>query len=269
MKKNIRVAVIQAKVPLSIEEGESRIRKLVAEAVSQSVDIVGLPEDCVVPHDVIAAGYDALKFLAKVAKENMVYLFGATAVKEIDGLHDRGFLFDRGGKLIAQHDKIVLTPLEVKASLVAGKTLEVFDTEFGRMAILVCKDSFHRYAPWFIDMLRKDGVDILLIPSYSLNVSERSIALWTDSLKALAKWFDVYIVASGTVGKNITDYPSFGHAMIICPSRGVLAEGSTDKEEVLRANLDIKSLEEIRATFGSTWQPKSVPEVQIISRGSV
>ena len=205
--------------------------------------------------------------MSKVAKENNVYLFGATIVKEEDGdMHNAGFLFNKNGKLIARHDKVVLTPPEEKDGVVAGKTLEVFDTEFGKMAILVCKDSFHRYAAWFFDELRKAGVEIVLIPSYSLNVSPRSIELWVDSLKALAKWFDVYVVAPGTIGKNATEYPSFGHALIICPKRVVLAEGSFDKEEILRATLDPESLKEIRSTYGAKWQPKEAPQVEVISK---
>lgn len=264
MKKDIRVAAIQAKVPRDKNEGELQIRRLVKEAGRESVDMVGLPEDCVASYHDVRGGYDALSFLSSVAKENKVYLFGATAVKEDDGIHNRGFLFDREGNLLAHHDKVVLIPPEEKNGIVAGKTLEVFDTEFGKMAILVCKDSFHRYAAWFFDKLRKAGADIILIPSYSLNVSKRSIELWIDSLKALGKWFDVYIVAPGTIGSNATDYPSFGHTLIICPNRVVLAEGSFDKEEILRATLDVKSLEEIRNTYGSKWQPNNVPDVEVV-----
>jgi predicted amidohydrolase len=265
MKKDIKVAIIQAKVPTSKDNGEAQIMRFVKEAVKEPVDMVGLPEDCVTSYKDIRSGYKALDYLSSVAKENNVYLFGATALMENDGLHDKGFLFDRKGKLLITHDKVVLTPPEEKDGVVPGKTLEVFDTEFGKMAILVCKDAFHRYASWFFDKLNKAGVDIILVPSYSINVSPRSVELWVDSLKALAKWFDVYIVAPGTVGVNTTEYPSFGHALIVCPKRVVLAEGSFDKEEILRATLDVKSLEEVRSTYGSKWQPSDVPEVKVVA----
>lgn len=266
MKKDIRVVAIQANVPKSKIEGEVQIKRLVAEALKEPVDMIGLPEDCLATHAEIRDGYDPMPFLSSVAKENNIYLFGATAVKENDGLHNRGFLFDRQGDLIASHDKIVLTPPEEKAGIVAGKTIEVFETEFGKMAILVCKDAFHRYAAWFFDRLRKAGVDIVLAPSYSLNVSGRSIEMWVDSLKALAKWFNVYIIAPGTIGPNTTDYSSFGHSLIICPSRVVLAEGSLDKEEILRAILDAGTLEEIRSVANSVWQPEDIPPVDIIKQ---
>mgnify|MGYP001559676572 CR=1 FL=1 len=265
MKKDIKIAIIQTKVPTSKIGGEQQVNRLVKEALKKPADMVGLPEDCVTDnYDEVKSGYNALEFLSSVAKENKVYLFGATAVWEKDGFHNRGFLLDRTGKLIAHHDKVVLTPLEEKRGIIPGKYLEVFETEFGKMAILVCKDSFHRYAAWFFDKLRKAGVDIILIPSYSLNVSKRSVELWVDSLKALAKWFDVYVVAPGTIGPNGTDFPSFGHALIICPNRVVLAEGSFDKEEIIRATLDVNSLEEIRNTYGSKWQPQKMPKVEVI-----
>ncbi|KKS43974.1 MAG: Nitrilase/cyanide hydratase and apolipoprotein N-acyltransferase [candidate division CPR1 bacterium GW2011_GWA2_42_17] len=264
MKKDIKVAVFQTFVPKNKDKGEKQILRLVQAAVSQPVDLVGLPEDCVASRKDIKNGYDPLPFLSKVARENSIYLFGATETLENDQHFSTGFLFNRSGELIAKHHKIVLTPPEEQDGITPGKTLEVFDTEFGKMALLVCKDAFHRYAAWFFDKLRKAGADIVLIPSYSLNVSKRSTELWIDSLKALAKWFDVYIVASGTIGENATDFPSFGHALIICPNRVVLAERSFDKEEILRATLDVKSLEEIRNTYGSKWQPPEVPQTEII-----
>lgn len=264
MKKDLTVAIIQTFVPKNKNEGEAQIHRLVSEIMKKPVDMIGLPEDCVATYDEVRNGYKPFGFLSKVAHDNKVYLFGSTAIKENDGLYGKGFLFDRNGNLVGYHDKIVLTPTE--KDLVPGKSLEVFDTEFGKMAILVCKDAFHRYAAWFFDQLRKKDVDIVLIPSYSLNVSKRSVELWTDSLKALSKWFDVYIVASGTIGPNATDYPSFGHALIICPNRVVLKEGSFDKEEILRATLDVKNLEEIRNTYGSKWQPKNIPKVKVVSR---
>lgn len=267
MKKDLKVAIIQTKIAASKTDGEQQVKRLVKEALEEPVDMIGLPEDCITDqYDEVKSGYNALEFLSSVAKENKVYLFGATAVWEKDSFRNRGFLFDRTGKLIAQHDKVVLTPLERQRGIIPGKTIEVFETEFGKMAILVCKDSFHRYAAWFFDKLRNAGADIILIPSYSLNVSKRSVELWVDSLKALAKWFDVYVVAPGTIGPNGTDFPSFGHALVICPNRVVLAEGSFDQEEIIRVTLDVKSLEEIRNTYGSKWQPEGVPEFKVVIR---
>ena len=266
MRKDLKAAVTQSRVPTSTQEGEIQVDKLVKEASLKGVDIVGLSEDCLALFDDIVNGYDALKYLSNIANKYKVYLFGATLVKENEKLFNRGFFFDREGKLILKHDKIVLTPPEVENGLIPGESLEIVDTEFGKISLLVCKDSFHKYAAWFFDALRKREVDIVLVPSYSLNISKRSIELWTDSLKSLSKWFDVYILAPGTIGKNATPYKSFGHALIYSPKDEILAEGSEDKEEILYATLDVKSLEEIRSTYGTKWQPSEIPEFEITEK---
>ena len=47
MLKDIMVAVVQASVPMSKDEGEKQILRLVKDALSKPVDMIGLPEDCV------------------------------------------------------------------------------------------------------------------------------------------------------------------------------------------------------------------------------
>jgi len=70
MKKDLKVVPIQAKVPRNKNEGEKQILRLVKEALTQSVDLIGLPEDCVSPNKDILEGYDSMNFLSSVAKDN-------------------------------------------------------------------------------------------------------------------------------------------------------------------------------------------------------
>ena len=113
MKKDIRIAAIQAAIPKTTSEGENQVSRLIKAALSTPVDIVGLPEDCLVGnYNDVRNGYLPFEFLSKVARENNVYLFGATAVFEDGKLYNRGFLLSKKGDLIATHDKIVLTPTQ-------------------------------------------------------------------------------------------------------------------------------------------------------------
>lgn len=260
----LRIAVIQKSVPLHKDEGEAQIRRMVAEICREPVDMIGLPEDCVTDYEDIRNGYDAMAFLSSVAKEYGVYLFGATAVIADKKQYNRGFLFDRNGVLIDHHDKYAVTPPEAEQGVVAGNTLGVFDTEFGKLAILVCFDAFNRYAAWSFDALRKADAEIILVPSYSLGgisgFSRKDIDSWVLSLRVLARWFGVYIAGPGTIGKNATPYLSFGHAIIVSPNGGVIAEGSSDKEEILRAVLDPGAIEESRSKM---WPPFEPPLLQI------
>lgn len=262
MKNSLKVAAIQAEVPFSWQKGEEQVRRLVEKAASKPVDLVGLPEDCVAPKEDIEKGYKPLEFLSSVAKNNSIYLFGANLVKEKNGdLYNIGFLFDRKGKLLLKHRKVVLTPLSTTKP---GKNLEVVKTEFGILSLLICKDAFHKYAAWFFDKLRRAGVELVLVPSLSINVSNSKydIDLWVDSLKALSKWFYMAIVAPGTVGGNTSSFSSFGHALII-GAAGKIAEGSGNKEEILRMTLNLNLLRDSRKKYESEWEPKDVPKTRI------
>lgn len=130
MKKDFKVAVIQAHVPKSTLEGEQQVDRLVKEATSEPVDIVGLPEDCLAKFEDIKNDYDPLCYLSGIAKKYNVYLFGATLVKEGGDLYNRGFFFDREGNLINTHDKVVLTPPEVEDGLKPNTVLKIGNSYF-------------------------------------------------------------------------------------------------------------------------------------------
>jgi len=261
MKKKVKVAALQYQTPKDYHEGERKVGKFVSKASKKNVDIVGLPEECL---GQVNNNDKPLEFLSSIAKKYGVYLFGATYLYSGKRIRNVGFLFDGKGKLIIVQDKIVLTPPAIKEGFKAGMTIKVVDTEFGRLALLVCKDSFHRYAAWFFDKLMKFGVDIVLIPSSSITVSERSINLWTDTVKTMSMLFNVFIIAPGTVGKDNNSHTrSFGHALIVDPQMVVLAEGSKDKEEVLYATLNKANLDRLRSPEASKWQPESVPKFKV------
>lgn len=75
----------------------------------------------------------------------------------------------------------------------------------------------------------------------------------------------MYIAAPGTVGKNVTPYQSFGHSLIVSPKDGIIAEGSYDKEEILRGTFYAKLLETTRKSYGVKWQPRNVPKFKVVN----
>jgi predicted amidohydrolase len=265
MKKNLSVAVVQSLVPKDHIEGEKQILCLVKKALSKHTDMIGLSEECLASPAEINAGYDPLRFLSTIAKKNKVYLFGANYASDGEKKPvNIGFLYNRNGELLIRQKKIVLTPIEKEYGITPGHSITVIDSEFGKLALLICKDSFHRYSAWFFNKLMKAGVDVVLIPSSSIIVSERSISLWTDTLKTMAMLFNVYIVAPGTVDINPWDgSKSFGHAMIIDPQTVVLAEGTNNKEQILYATLQKEHLDKLRSPEALKWQPKDIPRFNI------
>jgi len=262
MKKVMKVAVIQTRVPSSHFDAEKNLDRLLKKATKRPVDIVGLPEDCLANYEEVKVGYDPLNFISCLAAKHKVYIFGANISKEQNGkYYNTGFLFDKKGKLILKHHKVALTPF---SKLTSGNTLNVVDTDLGRLSMLICRDSMNKYSAWFFDKLRKANVELILIPSLSIDVSRSKIdiSLWVDSLKALYNWFFMPIAASGTIGKNFTPHPSFGHALII-GNGGEMVVGSRDEEEILYLNIDREKLKNVRQTIETKWAEKKIPKTKL------
>lgn len=263
MKTTVKVGIAQAKVPFSVKEGESNILRLVKEAKEKKIEILGLPEDCVCGLFENLKEYNPLDFLSQTAKEFDLSLFGSNSILENGNYYGTGFYIDNSGKLLSKVQKIILTKPEREVGFSAGHKIQVFNTKYGKMALLVCKDSFNRYSPlWFYE-LKKRGVEFILVPSMSLKVDENSIKFWNDSMWLLGMWFDIYILAPGTVGKNYTPFSSYGNSLIIDRDKGFLKRGSEKEEELLIAEIPLRSIEEIEKDWQSKWDPPEMPEIEI------
>ena len=267
MKKLINVAVMQYKIP---ETSEKMLQKIeaVLKGTKPGTDLVLFPEDCYPTLKDVKSGLRPYTQLAELAKKYNVYLSGATRRKGGRGdLHPTGFLFDRNGSILLEQNKMCITPVGIEQGMKPDNVFRTVDTEFGRIAMLVCKDSFYRYTNDLFQAFRKEGVDLILIPTWSLKVNQRSISLVRNGMIAECNWSDIYICLSGNVQNEITtkggkNLKAFGHAMIICPLRGVLEEGSEDKEEILYKTLEPRYLKEIR-DYDKIWQPEDRLEFKI------
>jgi len=263
MKTTVKVGIAQAKVPFSIEEGESNILKFVTQAKKEGVEILGFPEDCVCGLFKYLHNYNPLDFLSRTAIKFNINLFGSNTILEEGHFYSTGFYIDNLGKLVSKTRKIILTRPEKETGFTEGNKIEVFNTEYGKMAILVCKDAFNRYAPnWFYE-LKKKKVEFVLVPSMSLKVDENSIKFWSDSMWLLGRWFDIFILAPGTVGKNYTPFTSYGNSLIVERDKGFLKRGSEDEEELLIAEIPLRSVGQIGKDWQSKWDPPEIPEIEI------
>ncbi|MBK5011055.1 carbon-nitrogen hydrolase family protein [Pseudomonas sp. S60] len=101
---------------------------------------------------------------AGIAKRWNVYLQpGTLPVLDDDGLYrNRAWLFGPQGCLGYQ-DKLMMTRFEREQwGIAAGQGLQVFDTELGRLGILVCYDNEF---PLLARRLAEQGADLILAPS--------------------------------------------------------------------------------------------------------
>lgn len=151
---------------------------------------------------------------------------------------------------IGLQDKQIMTRFERDVwGVMGGGPLQVFDTDIGRIGVLICYDSEF---PLLGRALSK--CDLILVPSctealsgyWRVRIGAMARALESQcicvmaSLVGAAPWSDAVDVSTGTGGV-------FGPPDIGFPAHGVLAEGSLDTPGWTYAEVDLKAVADVRA----------------------
>lgn len=186
-----------------------------------------------------------------LAKDHDIHIIAGThMVKgEDDKMYNMSYLFYPDGTFKKQ-PKVHLTPYEKSAWLVhGGNELQVFDTAFGKVAILICYDiEFPEAARIVSDM----GAKIIFCPSCTDD--EHGFHRVRFSCHARAVENQVYVIHTGTIGwlPNVQYMEgNYGEAAIIAPSdvmfppRGIIAQGQANIESIVVGDVDLSLLEQL------------------------
>ena len=132
-----------------------------------------------------------------------------------------------------------------------GKRMEVFETPFGRAAIMICEDAWHGIVPTIAAV---KGARLFFIPSASpgrgITTSGElaSIARWRSLLELYASEHGVFIVYAGLAGfeggKGMT-----GSSQIVSPRGEVVVSAGALDACIVRAEIDLGEIDIARASL--------------------
>jgi predicted amidohydrolase len=111
-----------------------------------------------------------------------------------------------------------------------GSNLEVFDTELGRIGMIICYDGDF---PETARILARKGAEIIARPSAFL----RNFDIWSLTNRARAFDNHVFMVAANATGVDAAGRHYFGHSMIAAPNVTVPALGAAS-EDIVSAELN-------------------------------
>lgn len=201
---------------------------------------------------------EAIRYLASFTEEikerisalavsyNINIVGGSMPVLENDELYNIAYLFRRNGTVDAQ-TKIHPTPHEKKDWIVqGGHELKCFDTDFGRVGILICYDVEF---PELARLLSDRKMQILLVP------------FWTDTkngylrvrrcAQARAIENECYVAIAGSIG-NLPKVDNvdiqYGQTAVFSPSDfsfphdAIMAETTPNTEMTLIVDVDLDKL---------------------------
>lgn len=173
----------------------------------------------------------------------------------VDGqLYNAGYLCRRDGS-VERYEKLHNTPDEVKVwGMQGGKQLKVYDTDCGKIGILICYDCEF---PELSRLLADEGMDILFVPF--LTDTQNGYSRVRHCAQARAIENECYVAIAGSVGNlpNVHNMDiQFAQSMVFTPcdfafpTNGIKAEATPNTEMILIADVDIDMLRELNR-FGS------------------
>lgn len=177
------------------------------------------------------------KALGEVAKKHRFYVVAGLLERDGKCVYNTAVLINRNGELVGKYRKVYLPREEVEGGLTPGDSYPVFDTDFGKVGMMICYDL------QYVDPARAlaaQGAEVILMPIWGGNVT---------LAKARAIENQVYLVTSGY------DMPTF----IINPVGGVLAEASKQKPIIscvvdLDERIKQRWLGDMKSRFWKEWR---------------
>lgn len=164
-------------------------------------------------------------------------------------LYNAGYLCRRNGTL-DRYEKLHVTPDEVKVwGMQGGTELKAFDTDCGKIGVLICYDSEF---PELSRILADEGMDILFVPF--LTDTQNGYSRVRNCSQARAIENECYVVIAGSVGNlpNVHNMDiQFAQSMVFTPcdfafpTNGIKAEATPNTEMILIADVDIDLLREL------------------------
>jgi predicted amidohydrolase len=176
-------------------------------------------------------------FVAGVARGNHVNIVFGMVERAGDVLYNSAVLLDRDGNITGKYHKVQLPISDASSGLSPGDSVPVFDTDFGRVAVLICQDI------WFPEPAREamlKGAELLLVPIWGGK---------TTLVHARAVENGIYVAASGY------DYAS----EVVNPLGTVLASVSIDNGPKA-AIADIDLSQRFREDWLGDWRDISSKE---------
>ncbi|NJM93248.1 MAG: GNAT family N-acetyltransferase [Cytophagales bacterium] len=196
------------------------------------------------------------RFIELAIRYNINIITGSAPIVkgEVERLYNVGYLCRRDGSY-EQYQKLHITPDEVRAwGLSGGDGLRVFDTDCGKIGILICYDVEF---PELSRILSMQGMKILFVPF--LTDTQNGYSRVRNCAQARAVENECYVAIAGSVG-NLPKVHNmdiqYGQSAVFTPcdfafpTDGVKAQATPNTEMILIADVDLNELTQLH-NYGS------------------
>lgn len=243
----MRVALAQMEPALGeVEENARRAGEVVRAARSEEADLVVFPELTLtgyslgrVSDDVARAVDDPeIAGLAEAA-DGLGCVVGFAEAGRVHTYNSAAYL--ERGAVRHVHRKLYLPTYDIweeRKHFTPGDSMRSFDTDVGRVAILICSDAWQ---PALAVLAVQDGARVLIVPANSTGRRPAIEEEWRDVNRFYARMLECYVVFVNRVG----DEPGLGFwggSHVYDPWGELVAEAPTDEPALISVDLDLSGV---------------------------
>lgn len=222
-----------------------KIEETVQKAKNHGCDLFVLPEFFstgfevqLIKNQAATLNDGSFEQLSQISKKYKVYLVGTHPEVRDDKIFNTAVMWDSNGKVIGQFSKWHLfSPLFEDRILSPGDHIEVIETPWGKIGLIVCYDL--RF-PELTRQITLKGMDILIVPAFW---PQPRLSHWKILLQARAIENQIFVV--GCNRSSDAGTTNFGHSMVVDPNGEILAEAGP-QEVLLNVFIEVNRIQEIR-----------------------
>lgn len=250
-----------AEAELRVQQALVRVEQFIRKASSRA-DIIVFPENflTVVLGDKVLADYESRyiqHFQQLAAKYNIDLVPGSFIEGDPDGLYNTTYYIDKTGTIRGRYRKIHLWHTE-KSLLTPGNAVSVFDTQYGRVGLIICWDLMF---PEVFRAMLQQGVEIVICPSFwsfedagiGLKYNPYAEVTLVDALcTARAFENEIILVFANAAGKCVGPegiLQLIGHSQITTPFTGPLHVLSHSDQEMFIQSVDTAMLRDTEEAY--------------------
>lgn len=261
----IKVALCQTDTLGTPTENVELISRMTKQAALEGkADIAVFPEDSYFDVDSTDPkklgkpegldGYFVTK-MRELARKYQINLIPGTFHRTAENgkYYNTELFINRKGEIIGQYDKIhLMKAMNYDESLTveAGNTISVFDTDIGKVGMMVCYDlRFPELARGMV----QDGADILFVPAFfpAGSLLPPRTDHWDTLVNATALLNQTYVVATNQFGDMSSEHP-FGRSCVVDPWGTVIAQ-CPNCVSIAYAQIDLEYQKQVRKKL-ATWE---------------
>lgn len=249
-KTNPVIALAQIRYSRKTAENVKKVKRYIAVAKRAGADIVCFPESCLSLNDrqdVFKLNNSYIREIKETCKKNNIWCIIHDDMLVKGEAYSLALLINRNGEDVGGYKKIHLSGDNDLVN--AGKHVKIFNTDFGKISIVVCWDLMF---PELFKRIKKAGAQIVFCPAqwhyeedaYKKKYKRRELRLLRSLVTARAIE-NLYFVALCNPITNRKDLISY--SAIVSPHK-ILKE-IVNREGLITAEVNLKDIEKLHKLY--------------------